>query len=437
MESHNWTVRTPKHLTVKPLDGGNFNEIFYARWARELTDIAGYPERAVPVRNGMLNIVCKSEEQSVKYQQITTLAGVTVEVKGNEILNKSKGVIREQLLASATREDIIQEFEAQGVIDAYRFKKRINGELKDTQSILVTFNTPQPPEYLTSYWMKFDVFKYNEKPRKCFNCQMFGHGIKFCKRDYACPNCSENHEKTEEKCERDPKCINCNESHKTNEKSCEAKSFEEELISIRSSLGWRRREIEDTLIRKGLFPKAHNRLLKERGDNRSKQNRRTYAEALNIKESTNIIKNKKEPNTQRRNYQRQEINEEDSGDGDKQDHHSQDRNMYKLTHIENTDSQTESEVDTHGLPMWRVESSQSSIDNQKTTSEEETELNKTSSEGKKQRKKKRKKTNSPEGVETRSKKAVKERVMEMEGAMCGQRSEILERHSYLNKDDHK
>ena len=357
MESHNWTVRTPKHLTVKPLDGKNFNEIFYARWAKELTNIGGFPEKALPVRNGSLNIVCTSEEQSIKYQQITTLAGISVEVKGNQTLNKSKGVIRQPLLSTATKEDIIAEFESQGVTDAYRFRKRINGELKDTHSILLTFNTPQPPDYLTSYWMKFDVHKYNEKPRKCFNCQMFGHGVKYCEREYICPNCSENHEKTEEKCKKDPKCINCDENHNVNDKSCEAKCFEEEVISIRSSLGWRRREIEDTLIRKGLFPKAHNRLLKERGVIRSKQ-RKTYAGAVNATKSKEIIENKKGPNTQRKEYERQEVKEGDNGDSDKQSqasnkqsHLSQDKNMYKLTHIENTDSQTESEVDAHGMTM--------------------------------------------------------------------------------------
>ena len=437
MESHNWCVRTPKHLTMKPLDGSNFNEIFYAKRAKELTEVAGYPEKATPVRNGSLNIVCNSEEQSIKYQQITTLAGVSVEVKGNQILNKSKGVVREPLLSSATRDDIIKEFESQGVVDAYRFKKKINGELKDTQSILLTFSTPQPPDYLTSYWMKFDVHRYNEKPRKCFNCQMFGHGVKYCKRDYACPNCSENHDKSEEKCEKDPKCINCDENHNTNDKSCEAKFFEEELISIRSSLNWRRREIEDTLIRKGLFPKAHNRLLKERGGTRTKQNRKTYAEALNATTSTNLVENKKGINKPRNIYERQEIYVGDKRRGTKQDHHFQEKNMYKLTHIENNDSQTESEVDVHGMAMWRVESSQSSNDNHKTTSDDETEQSRTSSEGKKQRRRKRKKTNSPEGVETRSKKAVKERVRDMENTISGSKSTILERNNYLSKDGQK
>ena len=40
-------------------------------------------------------------------------------------------------------------------------------ELQNTLPILLTFRTPKAADYLTSYWMKFQVEKYNEKPRQC------------------------------------------------------------------------------------------------------------------------------------------------------------------------------------------------------------------------------------------------------------------------------
>ena len=113
--------------------------------------------------------------------------------------------------------------------DVYQFKRKVKGELQNTLLILLTFWTPKTQDYLTSYWMKFQFEKYNEKPCQCFNCQMFGHGIKNCKRSYTCPNCAEDHKGTEIRCNKQEKCINCDNSHNSNDKKCEAQSSEEEL----------------------------------------------------------------------------------------------------------------------------------------------------------------------------------------------------------------
>ena len=282
MDNEHWTLRAAKHLIVEAQDNTDFNQIFFADWASELTDVAGYPEKAMPLRNGSISIECKTEKQSIEYQKIKKLAGVPVEVKGNLFMNKSKAVIREPILRNASEERIIKEFSPQGVIDAYRFKRKVNGVLQDTLSVLLTFRTPKPPEYLTSYWMKFHLEKYNEKPRQCFNCQMYGHGAKNCIRGYVCPNCAEDHQRSEERCNKETKCINCNENHNSNDKKCEARSFEEELIAKRSSLGLRRHDLEDLIIQQGLFQKAHDRLLKERGDN----SKRTQRKRKNISGSS-------------------------------------------------------------------------------------------------------------------------------------------------------
>ena len=135
-------------------------------------------------------------------------------------LNSSKGVICCPHLRNSGKEEILEGTRSQGVTVVKRFKIKRNGQLKDTNTFVFTFNTPTLPKTVKVTYLRDSVEVYIPNLLRCHNCQKYGHRENRCTKDPLCANCGEPANRTEESCRNDPNCVNYGEKHIANSKEC-------------------------------------------------------------------------------------------------------------------------------------------------------------------------------------------------------------------------
>ena len=71
-------------------------------------------------------------------------------------------------------------------------KRKIDGDLINTGTIILTFESCDLPKNVKIGWTSFEVRKYIPDPRQCFQCQKFNHGSKTCRSQVeVCNRCGE------------------------------------------------------------------------------------------------------------------------------------------------------------------------------------------------------------------------------------------------------
>jgi len=58
-----------------------------------------------------------------------------------------------------------------------------------TNTVILTFASPQLPKHITAGYMRVPVDPYIPNPLRCFNCQKYGHSSRACKNPAACMKC--------------------------------------------------------------------------------------------------------------------------------------------------------------------------------------------------------------------------------------------------------
>lgn len=161
---------------------------------------AGQPKSVKLLRNGTLLIETVSNVQAEKLYKLTLLGSdICVKVIEHPTLNTSKGTIHCLDILCVPDDEIISELKDQHVVDIARFKKKVNGQLVDNGLFIVTFNLPSLPERVQLGYISCEVEMYIPNPRRCYNCQEFGHGAKYCKKTSICANCAEPNPDPDEK----------------------------------------------------------------------------------------------------------------------------------------------------------------------------------------------------------------------------------------------
>ena len=175
-----------------------------------------------------------NECQAKKVLGLRKIAGVDISISANRYLNQVKGVIFNRKLMRYSEEVLQKELEDQGVIEVKRIKRREGSTLVDTPMLILTFDKEQLPDKIMAAWYAMDVRQYQPAPRRCYNCQKFGHLGSNCRsKQSICVKCST--EKLEaHTCSR-TRCANCSEPHQASDKNCEFYKMEKEVLSIQSS----------------------------------------------------------------------------------------------------------------------------------------------------------------------------------------------------------
>ena len=159
-----------------------------------------------------LKIICKNHQQAEKLKSMTEFAGIAVKAdRYDPDKKKRKGVIK--VSTEVEEEELLEVLKKDKVTEVKRFKKRIDGELKNTPSVLLTFERREVPTELYFAYESYEVFDYAPPPPRCYKCQMFGHVADSCKNKVRCVRCGEGHSYNDCPNKETRKCCRCNQNH--------------------------------------------------------------------------------------------------------------------------------------------------------------------------------------------------------------------------------
>ena len=100
-----------------------------------------------------------------------------------------------------------------------------------TNTLFLTFNTPDLPKEITVGYLKVKVALFVPNPMHSFNCNKSGHTNQSCKVAAKCPCCGK--DRHEGRCEGPKLCSNCNGPHASSAKDCPVWQKEKEIQHVR------------------------------------------------------------------------------------------------------------------------------------------------------------------------------------------------------------
>ena len=125
------------------------------------------------LKNGTLLVETNRKSQSENLLKITIFFNLNVTVTEHKTLNSCKGIIRDRMLKHETEENITEYLNQQGVTACKRFRIKKDGNLIDTNRLLLTINTTPLPKSLKIFYRIIPVEIYIPNPLRCFNCQVW------------------------------------------------------------------------------------------------------------------------------------------------------------------------------------------------------------------------------------------------------------------------
>jgi len=187
------------------------------------------------LQRGDILVETDSQVYANELLKMSSLANVPVAVSAHRTLNSSKGVIRSRDVARCDKQEIIDNLRSQGVTDAVvvMVKTGNSDERRITNTVILSFNKPQPPTHIKAGYLRILVAPYVPNPLRCFQCQKFGHGRQYCKGEQVCSRCGESgHDYT--LCQKAEHCSNCNGDHAASSKACPKWQLEQKVQQIKS-----------------------------------------------------------------------------------------------------------------------------------------------------------------------------------------------------------
>jgi len=171
-----------------------------------------------------------------KLQKLSELGGIPVKVSPHRTLNTCKGVVRSREVAECSKEEIVQELESQGVTDAFVISVKDGSSRKRTNTIILSFALPRPPQYIKAGYIRIPVDLYVPNPLRCYKCQKYGHGSRNCRGSAICLKCG-SHDHDGNDCNGVIKCPNCSGGHMASSKECPVWVQEKRVQKIKAEQG--------------------------------------------------------------------------------------------------------------------------------------------------------------------------------------------------------
>ena len=219
------------------IEGKDLNKLSPFAIGKSLQCQVGTLKTVKRLQRGDILVETNKSEYVHLLLQMTSLANVPVKVSAHRTLNSCKGVIRCRDVARCDKDEILENLKSQGVTDAVVVTLKPetpDGERRMTNTVILSFNRPQPPQYITCGYLRVPVATFVPNPLRCFKCQKFGHGRQHCKaEEEVCARCGENgHDNTN--CTEKEHCANCKGDHASFSKACPKWKFEQKVQQIRS-----------------------------------------------------------------------------------------------------------------------------------------------------------------------------------------------------------
>ena len=201
---------------------------------KQLHSILGTPKSVKKFRNNTILVECFSRQQSENLLKHKKFFQQEVHIYSHKTLNSSKGVVRCKELALCTISEIEDGLKSQGVTGVSRISVKRNGELRTTNTYIMTFSSPILPPSVKVGYISVKVEMYIPNPLRCFKCQQYGHHISKCPRNPVCAKCGiedENHDS--ETCSSLLKCPNCKGTHAAYSRECPHWKEEKEILNLK------------------------------------------------------------------------------------------------------------------------------------------------------------------------------------------------------------
>ncbi|XP_023220790.1 uncharacterized protein LOC111622612 [Centruroides sculpturatus] len=193
----------------------------------------GHVKKIQKLRSVDLLVETASLQQSGKLLNLKSLEDIQVTITPHTSLNLSRGVISEIDLMSEDESDIQIGLSDQGVTAVRRIFICRDGKIIPTKHLIVTFNKPTIPSFLTAGYLRCSVRPYIPNPLRCFKCQRFGHSQTSCRGKSLCAQCGvEGHQSTE--CTSTACCVNCKDAHPAYSRKCTAWQKEKEIQRLKT-----------------------------------------------------------------------------------------------------------------------------------------------------------------------------------------------------------
>ena len=136
-------------------------------------------------------------------------------------------------MGNCSEEEILEGTGSQGVTAIKRFKVKRNGEFKNTNTFVYTFNTSVLPKTIKVAYFRVNVEVYIPNPLRCHQCQIYGHHVDRRSKDPICSKCCQIAEHLESQCRNEHHCVNCGENHSADSKGCRIWHKEKEILRIK------------------------------------------------------------------------------------------------------------------------------------------------------------------------------------------------------------
>ena len=202
-----------------------------------LVSLAGSPKSVKKLNSGSLLIEVEKAKHAENLLKLTRFFDIPAKCYPHTSLNTSRGIIRCPDLAGVSEEEIVLNLAEQNVTAARRITIFRDNVKRNTNTIVLTFNTSILPRVLKVGYLKVPVEMYIPNPLQCYACFKYGHHEKKCRLyggDELCRRCGitgVTHD--ESRCTNDVKCVNCGEDHPSTSHSCKIWKREKEVVTIK------------------------------------------------------------------------------------------------------------------------------------------------------------------------------------------------------------
>lgn len=217
-ESQAQYVKAPKVVVITS-DMANLAKISPVKIAKALNDISQNMVSKVNKTKNGIAVHCYTAALAAKLKKVTTLGPWSVKVEYPLSETQSKGVIY-GIDQEISEDEIKQALKSEGVVDAKRLKRKVDGKLTDSLSICLTFNSKVLPQQICIGYEIYQIKPYVAPVIRCFKCQGLGHKANVCKGKTKCVRCGEMHSYDDCPVKTNPKCCRCGEQHSAAYEGC-------------------------------------------------------------------------------------------------------------------------------------------------------------------------------------------------------------------------
>lgn len=224
----------PKFIVIKPTDTNKtFSNYSIFSIHKALLAICKEINSINFQSDGGLILLVKNRQTAKKFIDARLLPGICeITAKYHDNLNNIKGTVYAPFLNNVPEPEIIEELKSYNVTSVYKFQRPIDGVLKPTGVILISFDSYFLPEKIDIAWITTKVRPHYPNPMRCKICQKLGHTQKFCKNLPACPICSLPPH-IPDACIR-TFCANCSGEHAASSNTCPKYMQAKEVLKIKT-----------------------------------------------------------------------------------------------------------------------------------------------------------------------------------------------------------